>query len=327
MSEDNKEIELRRRLIEKLEDTDKKFREFSGFPRLARLMRRPLYTIRNAATWRIIPVLEALRCRIPLVQARAHTFFGETMYVGIPEYGHLVDYGVLLGYAEVRLTKFCINRIKRDYTFFDVGANYGYYSLLAASLARGGNAYAFEPNPETLKILSKNKRSNMHIINSAVSDRDGNVDFYMYDQIHSVISSMHAPRPSSEHLRYAHVSRGKVASITLDSFCKNNNVTPDIIKIDVEGAEFVVLRGAENLLRRASPVISMEVQFQPLTENYLGAIDFLRKLGFRMFGIQNNGEIKEVKGSFPEDYFRFLSAENILEMEEKPYLDNIVFQK
>lgn len=125
----------------------------------------------------------------------------------------------------------------------DIGAHAGLYSLLFARRAR--RVYAFEPLPANLawlaRTLARNRVANAVIVPWAVSDAEGPLRF-------------------SEG---AHSSEGRldpdgglpVYATTCDAFCAANGAKPALLKIDVEGAEAAVLRGAAGLLRASRPAL------------------------------------------------------------------------
>jgi FkbM family methyltransferase len=124
--------------------------------------------------------------------------------------------------------------------FVDVGANNGYYSLLASSLVgREGRVFSFEPNPSSfrrlLNNLSYNKVTNVTPFNLALSDAQEVVPLYL-NRFEDGQSSM---------VRSAKTSV-PVPTIRLDDVVSGR--LPDLVKIDVEGAELKVLAGMANTL-------------------------------------------------------------------------------
>jgi FkbM family methyltransferase len=131
-------------------------------------------------------------------------------------------------------------------TVYDVGANAGIYSLLA-SLRTGptGNVYAFEPSQRNLRYLQRhvalNDARNCIVLETAVSNTNGTCRF----SVASCESSMARLSPDGDVL---------VPSITLDTCVYGEKALrpPDVIKIDVEGAEWQVLQGAHRVIRRST---------------------------------------------------------------------------
>ncbi|HEV7921925.1 MAG TPA: FkbM family methyltransferase [Thermoanaerobaculia bacterium] len=129
---------------------------------------------------------------------------------------------------------------------FDIGANVGFFTLLAAKLAKDGFVYAFEPLPGNLGYLRRhlalNQVRHAEILPIAVAASTGTARFAA------------APSPSMGAL--AADGGLEVAIDTLDRLVSVGRIRPpNFIKIDVEGAEHDVLRGAASVLREAKPTI------------------------------------------------------------------------
>ena len=135
--------------------------------------------------------------------------------------------------------------------FFDVGANIGYYSLLALDrIGPGGRIVCFEMNDRPLRALRKtialNGARNIEIEVAAVTDRDGVAHF--------------VPTSEDGHGKINLARQGtRIPAISLDSYVDRHAVSRlDALKIDVEGAELLVLEGARRILATLRPVIAVE---------------------------------------------------------------------
>lgn len=166
---------------------------------------------------------------------------------------------------------------------FDVGAHVGYYTLLAVALAgRRGRVFAFEPEPANFTFLKKhvtlNGHANITVVNAAVGDRRGDVLFeYGTGSGTGHVASGDAAEPSpSLGARTPHEPL-LVAMLTLDGFARENATQCQAIKIDVEGAELAVLKGAQTLLRDAKPIIFLSTHGAELHRDCL---EFLRAFGY-----------------------------------------------
>lgn len=134
--------------------------------------------------------------------------------------------------------------------FVDIGANVGYFTRIGARLVgEKGAVYAFEPMPAALRVLKENIKSvgNVKLYETALSDERGAGEFSVNK--HGDTSSLG-------------VNPGAIRTIqvpidTLDNALKSNNRI-DVIKIDVEGYEFEVLRGATAVLARHKPLLYFE---------------------------------------------------------------------
>jgi FkbM family methyltransferase len=130
---------------------------------------------------------------------------------------------------------------------FDVGANIGEWTNLVAKVSPEAKVYSFEPSRETFKVLSKNiLSSNVHIQNIGLGDQKEAKDFYIYGE-NSVLNSA-IERHFSDEIRPLVVE--KVLFNTLDDFCNENNINRiSFLKVDTEGNELAVLKGATHLIK------------------------------------------------------------------------------
>jgi FkbM family methyltransferase len=138
----------------------------------------------------------------------------------------------------------------------DVGANVGAYTLLFSQwTGQSGRVFAFEPSPSAASSLRRpvelNDARNVEVVEAAVSDREGSAA--LYDEGVAGRSSLLALAN--------HRSTTTVKTMTIDRFCGERSLAPDVVKIDVEGVEVDVLRGARRTL--ASDAIVAFVEFHP----------------------------------------------------------------
>jgi FkbM family methyltransferase len=155
--------------------------------------------------------------------------------------------------GEIWLIRNIVSNLGKDLIIFDVGANKGDYSkALLESNVSIKKIYAFEPHPETFKkLVNANSTSNDHIvrcIQAALSNRTGKVK--IYDREDNPGSS-HASLNSNIFTEIHNVSEVEtiVESIKVDEFCSAESIGKiDFLKVDVEGAELEVLRGAAGLI-------------------------------------------------------------------------------
>jgi len=158
-----------------------------------------------------------------------------------------------VGTYEVARVRAFANAVARGAVVYDVGAHVGIYSLLASlRVGPSGRVYAFEPLDRNLRYLRRhvtlNNLQNCVILEEAVCNREGTLPF-----------SAAAWSSSMAHLS----SDGEtlVPSTTLDNciYGEKGFRPPDVVKIDVEGAEFEVLEGASRALSEFHPTIFLEV--------------------------------------------------------------------
>jgi FkbM family methyltransferase len=146
--------------------------------------------------------------------------------------------------------------------FFDVGAHIGYFSMKASrKVGPSGRVLSFEPNPETLKLLRDNVAAN-HTANVTVepiacTDREQMLTLYAADIINTGASSLSSANASiTAAAPKAYAVRGR----PIDDVVRELSLSRvDVIKVDVEGAEVSVMRGALETLRRFHPKVVIEV--------------------------------------------------------------------
>lgn len=227
---------------------------------------------------------------------RASTFWGSYMSLPLQDENAVnVFFCGSLGRAECRLTRYLIRNLKENESFYDIGANYGFYSSLAASVIKSGEIHAFEPSPRTGEYTEKNlPHENAEVIASlnriALSDEDGVATFFdtSVDR-KSGMSTMMPEAAQSNPLRYAQI---EVPTMRLDTYV-SSHTPPTFIKLDVEGAESKVLAGAERVLREHAPTIAMEVWDAPhIIEKTRYAIALLTDAGYAAHEIRPDGTLR-----------------------------------
>jgi FkbM family methyltransferase len=136
----------------------------------------------------------------------------------------------------------------------DVGAQFGLYSMLASRyIGANGRVFAFEPSPETVAVLRRHLTNNgmtdrVEIVQAAVGPEEGEVNFYMAG---THPSNTLAPT-SVDPVKLTPVT---VKAVTVDGFCRQRQLKPTILKIDVEGWELQVLRGATEVIQNSALTI------------------------------------------------------------------------
>lgn len=151
--------------------------------------------------------------------------------------------------------------IKDNHTIIDAGANMGVFSLFAHHLSPHGNVYSFEPTTKVFNILQKtiadnNLSASIHLFNAALGDKNEEAKLMRsesgLESGNMIVSSDFLKEKGS-----IFVSSKEVPMMTLDKFVQENNINKvDFIKIDTEGYEKQIIRGAEKTIRRFSPVIA-----------------------------------------------------------------------
>jgi len=173
---------------------------------------------------------------------------------------------IIINQMESAQVDYAIKILNNNCICFDIGANVGFYTLLFSKYAK--EVYAFEPLPRNLKYLIRlsevNKITNAKIIPCAVSD-SSKISYFS-----------EGDNPALGNL--SDDGNVPVLVTTCDQFVSKTNVVPDLLKIDVEGSELNVFRGANNLLKSYHPSILLSVHSDQLRTDCL---NFLKKMGYR----------------------------------------------
>jgi FkbM family methyltransferase len=152
---------------------------------------------------------------------------------------------------------FYIRNIEDGAVVFDVGANVGRLTILFAKLVGPhGQVHAFEPvhdNFTRLKTVCDASRSfNVRLNEVAITDSCAVVPLHVYDEEFASWSTLAERSIQLGSQKIVPIKTEDVPSTTIDVYCEQESIeTIDLLKIDVEGAEYQVLRGAEGMLRRS----------------------------------------------------------------------------
>lgn len=288
------------------------FKRFESFLHRTGLGRIPgITTFCGAGHWLCDWLYDKFRPKgIILINAE-----GNRMYVNTDDKG-IVPLLLIDGTIEKYSTDLFKKMVKEGMVVVDIGANIGYYSLIAARLVgSSGMVYAFEPELTTYDLLCKNielnKYSNVIPIQKAASNKNGKRGLWC-DKINFA-------SPSFSRDNVLVFSRDKVLendsfveveTVTLDDFFRNTvqNSRVDIVKIDAEGAEELIINGAKQTLESNNLKIIME--FWPLALRNLGTdpLELLHKLQEYGFKIMFINEVKQVLQPI-EEIIRFCGRE------------------
>ena len=197
------------------------------------------------------------------------------------------------GEYEPQVTAVFRDRIKPGMKVLDIGANIGYFTMLAASLTGpGGHVMAIEPNAGNVKLLEASRRANafeqVTVVQAAAGRELGLL----------VLNTSHSngtTSPLSQDLRSL-MDSTTVPSLKIDDLVPKDQRI-DFIKIDVEGAEYNALAGASELIRRCRPTIASEFgpDMMPSISGVQGPVylQFLIDCGYRISVLERDGEVTD----------------------------------
>lgn len=196
-------------------------------------------------------------------------------------------------------TKIFKQRVKRDDTVLDIGANIGYHTLTFAKLVGSeGRVFAFEPDQDNFALLDKNvkenKFGNVVLVNKAVSDKSGDTKLFLSED------------NMGDHRIYDSGQGGKfivAETVCLDEFLKDHKDKIDFIKMDIQGAEEKALYGMKEILK-SNEKLEIVTEFWPIGLEGMGDrfsgknyLEFLERHNFKFFDIK-----KGIKNSVDIDY-------------------------
>jgi FkbM family methyltransferase len=186
---------------------------------------------------------------------------------------------VYFNLVEPEKTNAFVSTLKTSHVLFDIGANMGYYTLLGSRLVGfSGKVLAFEPVVRNLAYLYRhvalNKVKNVFIIPAACSNRLAIADF----SLGVSLAEGHLALDQVDQQEYRNPKNTMIVpTITVDEVVGHTGIFPDVLKIDVEGSEFLVLQGACKTLIETKPIILLAVHSLDL---YSVCTDYLQKMDY-----------------------------------------------
>lgn len=202
----------------------------------------------------------------------------------------LGQYVYLNGVYEPPTAQLFVELIQPGNTVLDVGANVGFFSLLSAAMVGAeGRVFAFEPVPAVkhslVSNIAINNYYNITVVPKAASDCAAMLTIYEGPEGHKGVSSLRPIESASQSLT--------IAAVAIDDMAQEIG-TVDFIKIDVEGAELLALKGMQGIVNRDRPLLIIE-----FTDAYLKSFghtakqmaEWLQIYGYQLYRIEERGLI------------------------------------
>lgn len=250
-------------------------------------------------------LLASKLCRYPPTALPTKVKDGRKISVNLTTGMHTTVF--FLGEFEKVLTQTVTLLVKKGDVCFDIGANFGWYTtLFRQNCGAGGFVHAFEPVPRTFRELELNyqlmgKPENVFINNLAVGDRNEDIFINLFKNLptgHASISRQGREDVISFQCRMT----------TLDSYLEKQNVGQiNFVKVDIEGAELLFLKGAENLFRQEiPPILLMEMALQQTANFGYKPNDLLQFISARAeydfyAADEVNGKLRKIEAFAPGD--------------------------
>jgi FkbM family methyltransferase len=193
----------------------------------------------------------------------------------------------LRGNYEMHVSRLIDSILQPGDGFLDIGANLGYFSLLAAKAVGGsGHVYAIEPNEHNVKLLEASKRANRF-------DNITTIQVAASDRVETLFLHASVGNGSTSTLDTANpFSARTVPGLPIDDLLASRKTPVRLIKIDVEGYEFIALNGAARVLAEDDPEIIFE--FQGSGHKGIGGPNFLEWFVDKGYYLRNISRLNDV---------------------------------
>ena len=229
--------------------------------------------------------------------AQCETFFEQTMQVVLPAAMDLYLTGGKTHRSELKLTRFFIRHLENEDFVLDIGAHFGFYTLLAAEIVGPkGLVWSFEPSKATFEILQNNTKNQPQILAQphAVSSRDETLVFYEFPVLYSEYNTLKPEQfAEAQWLTNFQPKVFEVQALALGPKLQAEKRLPKLIKMDVEGAEDQAVEGLLGFLHEVQDdktALILEFLSQERgSEAHEQALSRLGQAGFRPYTLDNQG--------------------------------------
>ena len=254
----------------------------------------------------IVRVLKFLVFRIILIKRCLSYYFlklitgsviireiqGSKMYLDLKDKGISSDLA-LDGIREPESTKMIQKILRKGNIVVDIGANIGYYALMESRLVgKDGTIYAIEPSPTNIEFLNKNIKlnncKNIDVYQIGMGSKEGLVK--MYISPHSNLNSL-IPLKNKKIIKVIDINTTR-----LDTFLEDKRY-PDLIRMDVEGYEYNIIKGMKNTLKVKKP-LKLFIELHPHVmkkEQTVYVLKTLVKYGFETIKVIRSITVSEMK--------------------------------
>ena len=245
------------------------------YVRLRQQLPAPLLTVLH----RLSPLLYLARRLDPkelTVLPLSDPLKGHRMRVGPPYH-----WAMVYGHYEPAVCRAIEQTVRSGWTAVDIGAHLGYLTLLLAKCVQSsGRVFAFEPLSENLQVLRENVAlngyENVHIEDMAVTNVSGTID--LYDGPTTSQATVLATQDGIGHT---------VEACSLDDYFESRGFPKvDLVKVDVEGAEGLVIRGMTKVLTRSRPTMLIELHGEAARP----AVTALAQVGYQLLILTEGGD-------------------------------------
>jgi FkbM family methyltransferase len=222
--------------------------------------------------------------------------------------------------SEIRLTKYLTLVLQDGDVFIDVGAHYGYYSLLASVLVGdSGRVFSIEASGSSYADLKENvdPYKNIKPLHAAAGDAQGTITFYEYPgpfaEYNTIVPNAYI---NEKWFQSVKEKTNTVPILIIDDLLRSEQIDKAILKIDVEGGESSVLRGLQSALKEKKLIIAMEYLLSKGgSKLHQESAEILFKNDYKSYAITQDGNVQGI-----DDIDLYLRHSGI-------HSDNIIFIK
>lgn len=198
--------------------------------------------------------------------------------------------------------------IKKDSIILDVGAHAGSWAVPLSEMVPSGHVYAFEALPYYSKVLKSLLkllgRKNISVHNLAVNDKNETISVTYATNDILLTGNTHITNTNDKNFKEV-----KVQGVTLDKFIyKDQNLTNNkvaFIKIDIEGAESLAIKGAGDLIKNHRPILLIEVVDEfcfHFGSSSSSLINYLKEMGYTVFLLKTSGDLVQLSSKDIDKY-------------------------
>ncbi len=226
--------------------------------------------------------------------ALTRLFTGQKMFVDVRDIS-IAPHIMLDGEWERSTTDTLVRILSPDSVFIDIGANFGYFTLIAGTVITNGTIFALEPNPDITPTLNKSlninglrNRAFCHQI--AISDTVSEVTLHVAKDLWGASSISESFIEKRGDISITKTE--KIKAITLDQFCLDQNLDKvDVIKVDVEGGEQKVWNGMQNIIKK-NPQLKILLEFTfDVYEDEESFFELLQKAFKKIYCVEGNSDL------------------------------------
>ena len=219
-------------------------------------------------------------------------YYNQTIY--FPRNSVIFKRAVQEGIYEHEVLGFIIPLIKPDTEVFDIGANIGIMAVPLLTSDKSIKVVSVEASPNSLPYLKKTHsmspdKERWLIIDKAVSEKPGKVDFYLGSNDHGAYDSINDTQ------RISYVNKIEVDCTTIDAIWSSRGKPPvSLIKADIEGADLLALRGGKECIKACRPSILIEwnlINIKPFGLTNKDLFDFAQSVNYTLYALPRVNKI------------------------------------